>query len=272
MNKLIGGVEGLPWARPWSHLWRPSVCPKPAVSLLNQHVSLEIYSRTESTHAHTNTRPRSDTLAHTNIKEDILLGVAKHTYTRIYTEACQDAKAQIKQILAQTHKRKQKFILFTRPRARANTWLARRFTPVWKDKHQPINKSVSLETCWPPSLSFCHTRNSRGQGQAGMSGGLEGGESVLVRACVHSFISLHAHTHRVEAPLCGWGLAASMFWQSGRELWPHQTLKDEVVSSDGTVVTNWHNLPPPSCQSLFKQTRIISVAQGGCVWVVFCYC
>lgn len=98
-------------------------------------------------HTHTTTRPRSNTLAHTNIKEDILLGAAKHASTCIYTETCQYAKAQTKQILAQTQKRKQEFILFTRPRERTNTWLARRFMPVWKDKHQPINKSISLETC-----------------------------------------------------------------------------------------------------------------------------
>lgn len=98
MNKLIGGVEGLPWAGPWRHLWRPSVCPKPAVSLLNQHVSLEIYCHMES--AHINTRPHTDTLTHTNIKEDPPTGAAKHASMRIYTNSCQDAMAQTKQILA----------------------------------------------------------------------------------------------------------------------------------------------------------------------------
>lgn len=177
MNKLIGGVEGLPWAGSWMDLWRSSVCPKPDVSLLNQHVSLEIYSRTESTHKH----PRTDTRSHTNIKEDIL-SAAKCASIFIYTDGCQNAKAPTKQILAQKHKRKQKFILFTHPCAYTNTRLAQRFTTFWKDKHQPMNKFASLEICWPPSLPFFVTHTSTEvkvrQGWA------EGQREVKVYLCV----------------------------------------------------------------------------------------
>ena len=149
MNKLIGGVEGLPWAGSWSHLWRPSVCPKPAVSLLNQHVSLEIYSCTESTHTDTHTHP----FEYTDIKDDIfILSVRPNTHPHVFTQkrARMQKRRQKKNIRANTwvetkssHTHK-----YAHPRAWTNTWLARRFTPVWKDKHQPINKSVSRETCW----------------------------------------------------------------------------------------------------------------------------
>lgn len=105
-----------------------------------------------------------------------------------------------------------------------------------------------------------------------MSRSLEGCYSALI--CVHSILrssctQTHTlrleHAHRGKALLGGWGLAASMFWQSGRDLWPHQTLRDEAVLSGGMVATNWHNLPSPTCQSLFRWSRLISVAQRGCV-------
>lgn len=84
-----------------------------------QSGDLQLHGKHTHTDAHTNTRPRTDTLAHTYIKEDIfmLIGAAKHASTRISTEMCHDAKAQTKQILAQIHERKQKFVLFTHPRA-----------------------------------------------------------------------------------------------------------------------------------------------------------
>lgn len=144
-----------------------------------------------------------------------------------------------------------------------------RFTPVWKDKHQTIHKSVSLETCWPPPLLFCHTHTTAKvkvrQGWA------EGHKEVKVPfMCVG--MQADKTVLEVNALPCGRGLAASMFWQLGHELWPHQTLRDGALWSGGTVTTNWHNLPSPICQCLFKWTRIIRVAQGGCVWVAFCYC
>ncbi len=131
------------------------------------------------THRHTHSHTHTQT--HTHVQTPLHTQTSKRLYWYwrcIQVYSCRSVpgwKNKTKQTLAQIHVRKQGRILFTHLRARAHTRLARRFTLVWKDKHQPINKSVSLETCWPPPLSVCHTRSSRGQGQAGMSGRSEGG-------------------------------------------------------------------------------------------------
>lgn len=175
----------------------------------------------------------------------------------IHSEACQDETAQTRQILAQTHERKREFILLTHPRAWANTRLAQRFTLVWKDKHQPINTSVSLETCWPPPFSFCHTHTHTAAEVKVRQGWAEGQckVSVLVCTCVCVCVGMQADktVHRVKDLLCGCRLAAAaMFLQSGRELWPDQALRNEAVSSGGMLATNWHNLLTPTCHSLFS--------------------
>lgn len=158
-------------------------------------------------------------------------------------------------------------MLFARPRACTNTWLEWRFTPVWKDKHRLINKSVSLATCWPSvALFFFHTHNSRGQGQS--EGRREVKVCCWVCLCVGG-LEVDKTVCRVKALICSWGLGAPMFWQRGHELWPHQTLRDKAVWSGGTVATKWHNLPSPTRQSLFKQT---SVSRGECLWVAYHYC
>lgn len=100
MNKLIGGEEGLPWAGSWSHLWRPSGRPKPAVSPLNQYVRPEIYSCMESmrVRTHTNTHTPTHTWEltcwhrHYHWREyaELLLNMQPNKY--IYTHMCQDAQ------------------------------------------------------------------------------------------------------------------------------------------------------------------------------------
>ena len=101
------------------------------------------------THRHTHTHP----FEYTDIKDDIfILSVRPNTHPHVFTQkrARMQKRRQKKNIRANTwvetkssHTHK-----YAHPRAWTNTWLARRFTPVWKDKHQPINKSVSRETCW----------------------------------------------------------------------------------------------------------------------------
>lgn len=54
-----------------------------------------------------------------------------------------------------------------------------------------------------------HTHNDRGQGQPGMSGGSEGGESVLLCVFVGG-MQADKTVQRVKASLFGWGLAAAM--------------------------------------------------------------
>lgn len=159
-------------------------------------------------------------------------------------------------------------MLFAHPRACTNTWLEWRFTPVWKDKHRPINKSVSLATCWPSValFFFSHAQQQRSRSVRRS----EGGESVLLSVFVcGGGLEADKTVCRVKALICSWGLGAPMFWQRGHELWPHQTLRDKAVWSGGTVATKWHNLPSPTRQSLFKQT---SVSRGECLWVAYHYC
>lgn len=159
-------------------------------------------------------------------------------------------------------------MLFAHPRACTNTWLEWRFTPVWKDKHRPINKSVSLATCWPSValFFFSHAQQQRSRSVRRS----EGGESVLLSMFVcGGGLEADKTVCRVKALICSWGLGAPMFWQRGHELWPHQTLRDKAVWSGGTVATKWHNLPSPTRQSLFKQT---SVSRGECLWVAYHYC
>lgn len=148
-------------------------------------------------------------------------------------------------------------MLFARPRACTNTWLEWRFTRVWKDKHQPINKSVSLATCWPSVALFFFTRTTAEVKVSQKVGGRW--KCVVECVCVWGGWRL--------TKLCAESkpsFAAPMFWQRGHELWPHQTLRDKAVWSGGTVATKWHNLPSPTRQSLFKQT---SVSRGECLWV-----
>lgn len=139
------------------------------------------------THTHWQTRPSNDNRAHTDIKEDILMLWSQTQILFIHSGVCQDAKSSDKANIGKNNMSRSKGSCssHTHPRAWANTGLARWFTPVWKDKHQPINKSIPLKTCWPPSLCVCHTHNRRGQGQKGMRS--QGGESVwCVCVCGHS--------------------------------------------------------------------------------------
>lgn len=105
----------------------------------------------------------------------------------------------------------------------------------WEDLHLlPINKSVSLETCGPPSLSFCHTHIGRGQGQKGMSGGSEGNEGVLASMGVQADDTVW----RVKALLCGWGVGSLHVSVRSWTLTPPGLQKDKAVSTVWTVATN----------------------------------
>lgn len=165
MNKLIGGVEGLPWAGSWSHLWRPSMCPKPAVSLLNQHVSQEIYSCMESTHTHT------DTHIHTNTRTQKHKHTHRHQQIELINTSTAKQKKKPKNKSTNWPNKTSKSPLHT-PTC-TNTWLAAWFTLVWKDKHQPINKSIPQRPVdLRLSLSATHTTGRvkvrQGWGQRGM--------------------------------------------------------------------------------------------------------
>lgn len=178
MNIWIGGVKGLPWAGSWKYLWRSSVCPKPAVSLLNQHVSLEIYSRPESTHKQTQTH--AQTLAHTQTSKSIYSQVWPNVHPCVFIQTSARMQQHRQNKYWHKHKQKQKsYFLHIHVRTQTHGW-CRDLHPFGKTSiDQWINlfpwRSVDL----PLSvLSPAHI--SRGQGQTGMSRRSKGGDIVFV--------------------------------------------------------------------------------------------
>lgn len=105
------------------------------------------------TDTHENTRPRTNTLSHTQTSKRTCSQVQPNTHPHVFVEKSARMQRHRQNKYWHGHmsgnlkKKKKKVLLFTLPRIHTNTWLVRRFTPVWKDKHQLINKSVSPETC-----------------------------------------------------------------------------------------------------------------------------